>query len=55
MSSFDKVPDYQKPELFKHLEDHQMRDSLRCVLYPVDAIRSTPCLTPPPSSPLILN
>jgi import inner membrane translocase subunit TIM9 len=27
--SFNKVPDYQKPELFKHLEEKQMADSLK--------------------------
>ena len=37
MSSFDKVPESQKPELFRHLEEHQMRDSLRMYNYLVES------------------
>jgi len=29
MNPLDKVPESQRPELFRHLEEHQMRDTLR--------------------------
>ncbi len=35
--SFNKVPDHQKPELFKHLEEKQMADSLKMYNFLVES------------------